>query len=89
MKENGHAIVPSASLLPDNDSTTLFTGSADAADGAVPAWPEASARHASRTRRNASARRTWTRSATNRHTTFRNDFGNWSLGDYFKEPRSR
>ena len=27
MKEKGHAIVPSASLVPDNDPTTLFTGS--------------------------------------------------------------
>ena len=27
MKEKGHAIVPSASLVPENDPTTLFTGS--------------------------------------------------------------
>jgi len=27
MKANGHAIVPSASLVPENDPTTLFTGS--------------------------------------------------------------
>ena len=27
MKEKGHAVVPSASLVPENDPTTLFTGS--------------------------------------------------------------
>ena len=27
MKAQGHAIVPSASLVPENDPTTLFTGS--------------------------------------------------------------
>lgn len=26
-KEKGHAIIPSASLAPENDPTTLFTGS--------------------------------------------------------------
>ena len=27
MKKNGHAIVPSSALVPENDPTTLFTGS--------------------------------------------------------------
>ena len=27
MKERGHAIIPSAALVPENDPTTLFTGS--------------------------------------------------------------
>ena len=27
MKEKGHAVIPSSSLVPENDPTTLFTGS--------------------------------------------------------------
>ncbi len=27
MEKNGHAIVPSSALVPENDPTTLFTGS--------------------------------------------------------------
>jgi alanyl-tRNA synthetase len=27
MQERGHAVIPSSSLLPQNDPTTLFTGS--------------------------------------------------------------
>ncbi|MFM2423889.1 MAG: hypothetical protein RLZZ70_276, partial [Candidatus Parcubacteria bacterium] len=27
MTKNGHAVIPSAALVPENDPTTLFTGS--------------------------------------------------------------
>jgi len=27
MEKNGHAIIPSAAIVPENDPTTLFTGS--------------------------------------------------------------
>lgn len=79
-----HAIVPSASLLPENDPTTLFTGS-----GMQPMVPYLlGEKHPSGTRivdsqkafRAADIEDIW----DNRHTTFFEMLGNWSLGDYFK-----
>ena len=88
-KERGHAVIPSASLIPENDPTTLFTGS-----GMQPMVPyllgEA---HPLGTRivdsqkafRAADIDDIW----DNRHTTFFEMLGNWSLGDYFKEEQTR
>lgn len=84
-KEQGHAILPSASLLPDNDPTTLFTGS-----GMQPMVPyllgEA---HPSGTRIVDSQKcfraQDIEEVGDNRHTTFFEMLGNWSLGDYFKK----
>ena len=79
-----HAVVPSASLLPENDPTTLFTGS-----GMQPMVPYLlGEKHPSGTRivdsqkafRAADIEDIW----DNRHTTFFEMLGNWSLGDYFK-----
>lgn len=84
-KEKGHGILPSASLLPENDPTTLFTGS-----GMQPMVPyllgEA---HPSGTRITDSQKcfraQDIEEVGDNRHTTFFEMLGNWSLGDYFKE----
>ncbi len=81
----GHKIIPRALLVPQNDPTTLFTGS-----GMQPLIPyllgEA---HPSGVRLVNS--QTCLRAqdiedvGDNRHTTFFEMLGNWSLGDYFKE----
>lgn len=84
-KSNGHAIVPSASLLPENDPTTLFTGS-----GMQPMVPYLlGQKHPMGTRLSDSQKSFRSGDieevGDNRHTTFFEMLGNWSLGDYFKE----
>ena len=84
-KERGHAIVPSASLVPENDPTTLFTGS-----GMQPLLPYLlGAKHPSGTRLVDSQKCFRSMDieevGDNRHTTFFEMLGNWSLGDYFKK----
>ena len=83
-KNKGHAIVPSASLIPENDPTTLFTGS-----GMQPMVPYLLwEKHPLGTRICDSQK--CFRAADiddigdNRHTTFFEMLGNWSLWDYFK-----
>lgn len=84
-EERGHAIVPSSSLVPENDPTTLFTGS-----GMQPMMPYLlGATHAKGTRIVDSQKCFRSQDieevGDNRHTTFFEMLGNWSLGDYFKE----
>jgi len=84
-KEREHTIVPSASLLPENDPTTLFTGS-----GMQPMVPYLLGEsHPSGTRIVDSQKCFRSQDieevGDNRHTTFFEMLGNWSLGDYFKE----
>ncbi len=84
-KSNGHAILPSASLLPENDPTTLFTGS-----GMQPMVPYLlGQKHPMGTRLSDSQKSFRSGDieevGDNRHTTFFEMLGNWSLGDYFKE----
>ncbi len=81
----GHAVIPRAKLVPDNDPTTLFTGS-----GMQPLMPYLlGEEHPSGSRLVDS--QTCVRAqdieevGDNRHTTFFEMLGNWSLGDYFKE----
>jgi alanyl-tRNA synthetase len=70
-KEKGHKIIPRARLVPQDDPTTLFTGS-----GMQPLVPYLLGQpHPIGTRE----------VGDNRHTTFFEMLGNWSLGDYFKE----
>src|SRR6476659_2295354 len=83
--ERGHKVVPRASLVPYNDPTTLFTGS-----GMQPLIPYLLGEpHTGGTRLVDS--QTCLRAqdieevGDNRHTTFFEMLGNWSLGDYFKE----
>lgn len=84
-QSQGHTIIPSASLLPENDPTTLFTGS-----GMQPIVPYLlGAEHPAGTRLVDSQKcfraQDIEEVGDNRHTTFFEMFGNWSLGDYFKQ----
>jgi alanyl-tRNA synthetase len=83
-KERGHRVIPRALLVPQNDPTTLFTGS-----GMQPLIPYLLGEtHPGGTRLVDS--QTCLRAqdidevGDNRHTTFFEMLGNWSLGDYFK-----
>lgn len=81
----GHAIVPSASLLPDNDPTTLFTGS-----GMQPMIPYLLGEVHPLGTRIADSQTCFRAQdieevGDNRHGTFFEMLGNWSLGAYFKE----
>lgn len=84
-KSRGHSIIPRALLVPQNDPTTLFTGS-----GMQPLIPYLLGEpHQDGTRLVNS--QTCLRAqdiedvGDNRHTTFFEMLGNWSLGDYFKK----
>jgi alanyl-tRNA synthetase len=84
-KEKGHVIIPSASLIPENDPTTLFTGS-----GMQPMVPYLlGEKHPLGTRIADSQKSFRTvdmdEVGDNRHTTLFEMLGNWSLGDYFKK----
>ena len=84
-QERGHSIVPSALLVPENDPTTLFTGS-----GMQPIIPYLlGAPHPEGTRIADSQKcfraQDIEEVGDNRHTTFFEMLGNWSFGDYFKQ----
>ena len=83
-ESRGHKVIPRAALVPYNDPTTLFTGS-----GMQPLIPYLLGEpHTDGTRLVDS--QTCLRAqdieevGDNRHTTFFEMLGNWSLGDYFK-----
>ncbi len=83
--KHGHVILPSAPLVPDNDPSTLFTGS-----GMQPMVPYLLGEtHPSGTRIVDSQKCFRSQDieevGDNRHTTFFEMLGNWSLGDYFKK----
>lgn len=85
MEKNGHAIVPSSALVPENDPTTLFTGS-----GMQPMVPYLLGEAHPKGTRIADSQKCFRAEdidevGDNRHTTFFEMLGNWSLGDYFKE----
>ena len=84
-REKGHAVIPSASLLPENDPTTLFTGS-----GMQPMLPYLLGEKHPLGVRIADSQKSFRSQdieevGDNRHTTFFEMLGNWSLGNYFKE----
>ncbi|MEX0934170.1 MAG: alanine--tRNA ligase [Candidatus Saccharimonadales bacterium] len=83
-KDKAHIVIPRANLVPQDDATTLFTGS-----GMQPLLPYLlGAKHPEGNRLVNS--QTCLRAedieevGDNRHTTFFEMLGNWSLGDYFK-----
>jgi alanyl-tRNA synthetase len=85
MAEQGHVVIPRAPLIPKDDPTTLFTGS-----GMQPLLPYLlGAAHPGGTRLADSQTCLRVQDVEevgdNRHTTFFEMLGNWSLGDYFKQ----
>ncbi len=80
-----HAIITSASVLPENDSTTLFTSS-----GMQPLLPYLLGEKHPSGNRLVNSQKSFRAEdidevGDNRHTTFFEMLGNWSLGDYFKQ----
>ena len=84
-KEHGHTIIPSAPLIPENDPSVLFTTA-----GMQPLVPYLlGEKHPSGTRLTDYQKCVRTNDieevGDNRHLTYFEMLGNWSLGDYFKE----
>lgn len=85
MVKHGHVEVPSSAIVPENDPTTLFTGS-----GMQPMVPYLlGEKHPMGTRITDSQKcfraEDIDEVGDNRHTTFFEMLGNWSFGDYTKE----
>lgn len=83
-KARGHVEVPSAPLVPENDPTTLFTSS-----GMQPLIPYLLGQPHPSGKRIVDSQKSFRAQdieevGDNRHTTFFEMLGNWSLGDYFK-----
>jgi alanyl-tRNA synthetase len=81
----GHAVIPSAPLVPENDPTTLFTGF-----GMQPMIPYLLGQSHPLGVRLVDSQKCFRSQdieevGDNRHDTFFEMLGNWSLGDYFKE----
>ncbi len=85
-EKRGHAIIPSASLIPENDPSVLFNTA-----GMQPLVPyllgESHPSGATRLANSQKCVRTVDidEIGDNTHATFFEMLGNWSLGDYFKE----
>lgn len=84
-EKQGHARIPNAPLVPENDPTTLFTSS-----GMQPLVPYLlGEEHPSGKRlvdvQNCFRAQDIDEIGDNRHTTFFRMLGNWSLGDYTKK----
>ena len=84
-KRHGHAVIPSAPLIPENDPSVLFTTA-----GMQPLVPYLLGEpHPAGTRLTDYQKCVRTNDidevGDNRHLTYFEMLGNWSLGDYFKE----
>jgi alanyl-tRNA synthetase len=80
-----HSVISSASLLPENDPTTLFISS-----GMQPLIPYLLGEQHPQGKRLVNSQKCFRSEdieevGDNRHDTFFEMLGNWSLGDYFKE----
>jgi len=83
--KRGHAVIPSAPVVPENDPTTLFTSS-----GMQPLVPYLLGQPHPEGARLTNSQMSFRAEdidevGDNRHTTFFEMLGNWSLGDYFKQ----
>ena len=84
-KKHGHVVIPSAPLIPENDPSVLFTTA-----GMQPLVPYLlGEKHPEGTRLTDYQKCVRTNDidevGDNRHLTYFEMLGNWSLGDYFKE----
>ena len=84
-KKNGHVIIPSASLIPENDPTVLFTTA-----GMHPLVPYLLGETHPEGKRLADCQKCFRTGdiddvGDDTHNTFFEMLGNWSLGDYWKE----
>jgi alanyl-tRNA synthetase len=85
MEKRGHKIIPRASLVPQDDPTTLFTGS-----GMQPLIPYLLGEKHPEGKKLVDSQASFRAQdidevGDSRHTTFFEMLGNWSLGDYFKK----
>jgi alanyl-tRNA synthetase len=83
--QRGHTAIPSAPIVPGNDPTTLFTSS-----GMQPLVPYLLGKDHPAGNRLVNSQLSFRAGdieevGDNRHTTFFEMLGNWSLGDYFKD----
>ncbi|MBI5151641.1 MAG: alanine--tRNA ligase [Candidatus Pacebacteria bacterium] len=83
--DRGHVEIPSASLVPENDPTTLFTSS-----GMQPLVPYLLGQSHPSGKKLVDSQKSFRSQdieevGDNRHTTFFEMLGNWSLGEYFKK----
>ncbi|MFA5996847.1 MAG: alanine--tRNA ligase-related protein, partial [Candidatus Paceibacterota bacterium] len=83
--KRGHVVIPSAPIVPENDPTTLFTSS-----GMQPLVPYLLGQPHPEGNRLVDSQMSFRAEdieevGDNRHTTFFEMLGNWSLGDYFKQ----
>lgn len=83
--KRGHKEIPSTPLVPENDPTTLFTSS-----GMQPLVPYLLGQPHPLGKRLVNSQKSFRAQdvdevGDNRHTTFFEMLGNWSLGDYFKK----
>ena len=84
-KKHGHSIIPSAPLIPENDSSVLFTTA-----GMQPLVPYLLGEPHPQGKRLTDYQKCVRTNdidevGDNRHLTYFEMLGNWSLGDYFKE----
>lgn len=84
-QNHGHAVIPSAPLVPENDPTTLFNSA-----GMQPLIPYLLGQAHPLGKRLVNSQKSFRSQdidevGDNRHQTFFEMLGNWSLGDYFKK----
>jgi len=84
-QKHKHAVIPSAPLVPENDPTTLFNSA-----GMQPLIPYLLGQQHPLGKRLVNSQKSFRSQdidevGDNRHTTFFEMLGNWSLGDYFKK----